>query len=397
MKIGIEVQRLFRKKKFGIECSSLELIKTLREVEPGHEYVVFAKNDEDKNCLATSANLKIKIVKGKFFADFEQFFLPLAVGREQIDVLHCTGNTTPYFSPAPVVQTLHDVIFMDTIPENDSSYQRFGNLYRRKVVPLVTPRSKAVITVSQYEKERILKRLNVKPERIHVIYNGLNEKRFHRNGDPAIKRAVKHKYNLPEEYILFLGNRSYRKNSARIIQAYVEYAQQVEKPVPLVTPGLSQNYIAEKLKELAFHYDRSLFITPGYIAEEDLPAVYQLSKVFLFPSLSEGFGMPIVEAMACGTPVITSRISCMPEIAGQAAILTDPFKPGEIAEAIRRLTAKEELRREKIEAGLINAKRFSWKRSAEKILDLYEVVYQEAKHFQKEPGFLNKHVFAARD
>jgi glycosyltransferase involved in cell wall biosynthesis len=396
MKIGIEVQRLFRRKKFGIECSSLELIKTLREVEPNHEYVVFVKNDEDKNCLAASGNLKIKIVKGKLFADFEQFFLPLAANREQVDILHCTGNTAPYFSPVPVVQTLHDVIFMDAIPENDSSYQRFGNLYRRKVVPLVTPRSKAVITVSQYEKERILKRLDVNPERIHVIYNGLNEKRFYFNQDPAFQKAVRHKYDLPEEYILFLGNRSYRKNPARIIQAYVEYAQQVEKPIPLVAPGLSRSYISERLKGLAFS-NKSLFFTPGYIADEDLPAVYQLSKAFLFPSLSEGFGMPVVEAMACGTPVITSNISCMPEIAGGAAILTDPFKPGEIAEAIRRLTTEKELRVEKIKAGLINAKRFSWKRSAEKILRLYEVVYQEAKNFHKEPGFFHKHIIATRD
>jgi glycosyltransferase involved in cell wall biosynthesis len=397
MKIGIEVQRLFRRKKFGIECSSLELIKTLREVEPNHEYIVFAKNDEDKNCLAASDSLKIKIVKGRIFADFEQFFLPLAAGRERIDILHCTGNTAPYFSPVPVVQTLHDVIFMDAIPENDSFYQRFGNLYRRKVVPLVTPRSKAVITVSQYEKERILNRLNTNPERIHVIYNGLNEKRFYFNQDPAFQRSVRHKYDLPEEYILFLGNPSYRKNAARVIQAYVQYAKQVEKPVPLVTPGLTRSYISERLKELSFHYDKGLFIAPGYIADEDLPAVYQLSKVFLFPSLSEGFGMPIVEAMACGTPVITSRISCMPEIAGDAAILTDPFNASEIADAMRRLTTEKELRLEKIEAGLINARRFSWKRSAEKILRLYEVVYQHAKNFQKEPGFFHKHVFATRD
>ena len=154
MKIGIEVQRLFRKKKFGIEVSSLELIRKMRELEPNHQYVVFAKNDEDRNCLKSSDNLKIRIVKGVLFADFEQVNLPLAAAQEQVDLLHCTGNTAPYFSAVPVVQTLHDVIFMDAIPDNDSFYQRFGNHYRRRVVPLITPRSKAIITVSEHEKQR---------------------------------------------------------------------------------------------------------------------------------------------------------------------------------------------------------------------------------------------------
>src|SRR3546814_557715 len=127
MKIGIEIQRLFRKKKFGIETSSLELIKALQIAEPNHEFVVFVKDDEDRECLTPSTNLRIKTVSGKFFVDFEQIFLPLAARKERIDILHCTGNTAPLFSPAPVVQTLHDVIFMDTIPLDDSFYQRFGN------------------------------------------------------------------------------------------------------------------------------------------------------------------------------------------------------------------------------------------------------------------------------
>ena len=123
MKIGIEVQRLFRTRKFGIETSSLELIKTLKEIEPDHEFVIFAKDDEDRACLSSDDNLKVRTVGGKFFADFEQIFLPIAARREHVDILHCTGNTTPLFSPVPIVQTLHDVIFMDPIPSGDTFYQ----------------------------------------------------------------------------------------------------------------------------------------------------------------------------------------------------------------------------------------------------------------------------------
>jgi glycosyltransferase involved in cell wall biosynthesis len=397
MKIGIEVQRLFRKKKFGIESSSLELIKSLKEIDPGHEFVVFVKDDEDRNCLNHSDHLKIKNVNGFFFADFEQFFLPIAARRDHVDILHCTGNTAPYFSPAPVVQTLHDVIFMDSIPEEDSFYQQFGNHYRRHVVPLITKRSKAVITVSHYEKERIVNRLDIDEKAIHVVYNGIDEKHFHPRADALQRQAVRTKYHLPDDFILFLGNLTYRKNSSRIIESYVRYAAKLQTPMALVTPGLPTAFVTERLKQLKYPYNKDQFITTGYIDKPDLPILYGLSKIFLFPSLSEGFGMPVVEAMACGAPVITSRISSMPEIAGNAAILIDPFNADEIAEAMLTLSLNEELRKSRIKAGLLNARRFSWHKSAQQVLQLYETVYQQAKREQKERCSLYKYVFASRE
>jgi len=397
MKIGIEVQRLFRLKKFGIETSSLELIRYLRELEPRHEFVIFAKDDEDRACLSPAPNMKIKTIAGKFFVDFEQFFLPIAAKREQVDLLHCTGNTAPYFSSVPVVQTLHDVIFMDAIPSGDTLYQRFGNHYRRKVVPIVTPRSQAIITVSQYERDRIIQRLGIKREKIHVVYNGLNEKHFNRNIPPARFEEVRIKYQLPQEFVLFIGNQTTRKNPVRAIEAYAKYAASTDRPIPLVTPGLSEKFITHKLHQLQVPYSKDRFITPGYIADEDLPVLYALSKLFLFPSLSEGFGMPVVEAMACGTPVITSDISSLPEIAGNAAILVNPLKSDEMASAIAALDANAELRKKKIEAGFVNARRFSWKRSAESVMSIYEAVYADAKAAKKHPGFSHKHVLAARD
>jgi glycosyltransferase involved in cell wall biosynthesis len=396
MKIGIEVQRLFRKKKFGIESSSLELIKKLKEIQPNHDYVIFAKKDEDLSCLPESENLKVRTVAGKFFVDFEQFFLPVAAGRELVDVLHCTGNTAPYFSPVPVIQTLHDVIFMDAIPSGDSFYQRFGNHYRRKVVPLVTPRSEAIITVSEYEKQRILKRIRINAEKIHVIYNGINENRFHAHQAEPHQQSVRKKYGLPKEFILFLGNQSFRKNPEGAIEGYVRYANETDRPMALVTPGLSQKFVVQKLRELKYSFNDRQFVTPGYISDADLPVLFGLCKVFLFPSLSEGFGMPIVEAMACGAPVITSNVSCMPEIAGGAAMLVDPYNPNDIAEGLISLSGNEALRMEKIQAGLRNAKRFSWDQTAEKVLRLYESVYEHSKNEHRVPGFLQRTVFAMR-
>lgn len=397
MKIGIEVQRLFRKKKFGIETSSLELIRALQTAEPNHEFVVFVKDDEDRECLTASNNLKIKIVAGKFFVDFEQIFLPLAAKKERIDILHCTGNTTPLFSPAPIVQTLHDVIFMDTIPSDDSFYQRFGNLYRRRVVPLVTPRSNAIVTVSHYEKERIMQRLELPADNIHVVYNGINEQRFHTRYSQSQQEHVRSKYHLPQRFILFLGNQTTRKNPARAIEAYAKYAEAVEEPLALVTPGLSKRYVTQTLRRLNLEYDPERFITPGYIDDVDLPLMYRLSELFLFPSLSEGFGMPVIEAMACSTPVVSSNATCLPEIAGNAAMLANPLKVDEIAAALLTMSQDHNLRRRKIEAGLRNARRFSWSQTAQDIMGIYEVVYSQAHAIQKQPGFLDKQVFATRD
>lgn len=395
MKIGIEVQRLFRERKFGIETSSLELIKKISQLDHNHEFVIFAKDDHDRACLAACDNIKIKTIGGKFFADFEQFFLPIAARNEQIDILHCTGNTAPYFCTIPIVQTLHDIIFMDAIPENDSYYQRFGNHYRRNVVPLITPRSKAVITVSQYEKKRIVSRLGIPDEKIHVVYNGIDEKRFYNDPGISQQQEVKAKYKLPDDYILFLGNPSFRKNSCRAIEAYVRYAAKTENPMALVTPGLSEKFVADKLRELNYPYDKYSFITPGYIQDSDLPAIYRCSKIFLFPSLSEGFGMPAVEAMACGTPVITSSLSSMPEIAGNAAILIDPLSALDISDAILALVSNDELREKKIHDGLLNAKRFNWASAAWKVLGLYESVAEYARS-EREPAYARKQVYATR-
>jgi glycosyltransferase involved in cell wall biosynthesis len=380
MKIGIEVQRLFREKKYGIETSSLELIKNLQRLNPKFEFVVFAKDDVDRACLPESHNLKIHTVAGKMFADFEQIFLPLAARNEKIDLLHCTGNTTPYFSPVPVVQTLHDIIFMDPIPRNDTWYQRFGNQYRRNLVPLVSGRSSAIITVSQYEKERIVSRLGIDEKKIDVIYNGINEKHFHVFHNPEALKRVQQRYKLPPNFILFLGNPAVRKNPLGVIEAYLMYASKTKDALPIVTPGLSPKYISHVLRQLNAEYDPAKFITPGYIHDEDLPYVYGLSELFLFPSLSEGFGMPVIEAMACGTPVITSKISCMPEIAGDAAVLVDPMSAPSIADGLLQLASNPGLRAEKIQGGLLNARRFSWTRTAEKVLSIYEkILFPEKK------------------
>lgn len=375
MKIGIEVQRLFRRRKFGIETSALQLIRKLQELNPKCQFVVYAKNDSDRDCLGERDNLVVRTISGKLFVDFEQFFLPLAARHDRVDLLHCTGNTRPLFCNVPIVQTLHDVIFMDPISSKDSIYQQCGNYYRRFMVPFVTKKSDAVITVSEYEKQRILKRLKIDERKIRVIYNGIDQKKFAVIDNPASLQSVRVKYRLPEAFMLFLGNTSARKNAPGVVRGYAAYAATTEQPLPLVTPGLTLQFIRGVLRDhkVPARMEKH-FIATGYIPENDLPALYNLSTLFLFPSFSEGFGMPVIEAMACGTPVITSNVSSLPEIAGNAALLVDPGNVHAIGNAIAALLSNEELRIEKIRSGLENAARFSWSRAAEEVFEVYERV-----------------------
>jgi glycosyltransferase involved in cell wall biosynthesis len=383
MKVGIEVQRLFRKQKFGIEVAALQLIKQLQINFKQCEFVIYAKDDEDDQCLAQSENLSVKKLKGKVFFDFEHFTLPLAAKNDRIDLLHCTGNTRPLFCSVPVVQTLHDVIFMDPISKSDTLYQQFGNRYRRLMVPLVTPKSEAIITVSEYERKRILNKINLDDKDIRVIYNGIDEARFKLNEDPSKLMQVKYKYKLPSGYILFLGNTAARKNALRVIEAYCMYADTVPEPIQIVTPGLSEKFIINHLIALNQRDKLRYFVCPGYIQDEDLSALYSMSTFFLYPSLSEGFGMPLVEAMACGAPVITSNTTCLPEISGNAALLVNPNDSAEIARAITQMAEDESLRLLKIAQGILNAKRFSWTKTAERVFKVYEdVLYNNTSTLQ---------------
>lgn len=372
MKIGIEIQRLFRKERFGIETAAYELITQLSKINSKNEIIIFTKT----NALSpkTIHDLKITSVRGKLFIDFEQFFLPLRAQKEHIDILHCTGNTTPIFYQNKIIQTLHDIIFLDPIPTSDTLYQRFGNYYRRFIVPHSVKKSKAIITVSEFEKTRILNRLKIEDDKIHVIYNGVSPT-FNTSRNKTIEENVIAKYKLPKEYILFLGNASFRKNPVRVIEAYLIFLQQDKNPCPIVTPGLDRKFITDILKSHNQLKFENFFITPGYIDRADLPALYSLSKLFLFPSLAEGFGMPVIEAMASGTPVITSNTSSLPEISGGAAHLVNPLSVQDIANSINHILSDSEVQMNLIKLGKIQASKFDWKLTAEKTLELYEKIH----------------------
>lgn len=372
MKIGIEAQRIFRKKKHGMEIVTIELIKHLQKIDTENEFVVFVKAGDDV-CIGPSKNFKIIEVPGISYADWEQIQLPLAVKKEKVDLVHYTSNTASYFSNAPFVLTLHDIIYLESVNFSGTAYQNFGNLYRRLLVPKIVNKSLKIITVSKYEQARICNRFKMNQEKVQVVYNAKDEC-FKKITDELFLTNISQKYNLPADFILFLGNTAPKKNSKRLLEAYVHYVNHCENPLKLVVIDLSTTYIQEVLSDIGFPDHIKYIHIQDYIRHKDLSVIYNLATIFIYPSLRESFGLPIIEAMACGVPVITSNTSSMPEVANGAATLIDPFDVEDISNAFSKLTREKTYREDQIKKGYLNAEKFSWSKSATEMLSIYESV-----------------------
>ena len=381
MKIGIEGQRLFRKKKHGMDMVALELIKNLQEIDHKNEYVIFVKPDEDNTCIPDAPNFKVVELTSKWgYPGWEQIALPKAAFQEGCDVLHCTSNTGPLFCKVPLVTTLHDIIYLESISlfkKEGSWYQKLGNMYRRYFVPPVIKKSKKVITVSNYEKQRINDHFGFTDDRLTAIYNGVGD-HFKRITDPSTLNSIKEEYHLPDHFFFFLGNTDPKKNTIGVLQAFAKFNKVYPGKFSLVMLDYDESELRRLLQSINATELRSQIHLTGYVPNTILPALISQCSIFLYPSLRESFGIPILEGMACGVPVITSNTSSMPEVAGEGtALIVDPFNPNEIALAMQHLVEDAALAKVLADRGIERAKCFSWKAMARNVLELYEDVYSE--------------------
>jgi glycosyltransferase involved in cell wall biosynthesis len=379
MKIGIEGQRLFRNKKHGMDMVALELIRNLQEIDHENEYVIFVKPGEDEGVLKETPNFRIEKIGTPSYPAWEQISLPAAAKKAGCDLLHCTSNTAPLHSPVPLVVTLHDIIYMESsyrkiLKGSGSNYQKFGNIYRRYVVPKILNKSRKVITVSGFEKNRIGDFFGIRgDERLTAVYNGVGE-HFVPVTDREQLKKISEKYHLPDRFFFFLGNTDPKKNTTGTLKAFSEFIKMTGSDICLVMLDYERSGLKKILEEIGDPLlEEKIFLT-GYVSNSDLPAIYSQCEVFLYPSLRESFGIPMLEAMACGVPVITSTTSSMPEVAGGAACFIDPYKPEEITAAMIRLTGDPGYRRKLVEDGLARAKQFSWRTMAENVLGIYKEI-----------------------
>ena len=372
MRIGIEAQRIFRNNKHGMDYVVLEEIKELQKSDNRNEYFVFVAPGED-HCLHDSKNVHIIEIGSNFYPLWEQFSLPRAVNQLNLDMLHCTSNTAPILCKIPMILTLHDIIFLEPRDKsNKSLYQNMGWLYRRFVVPRILKKCKRIITVSEFEYNNIISKLHIPEEKMVMIYNGYNEW-FKPVED---KELIYQQYIEEPGYFFFLGNTDPKRNTERTLIAYSHYLEKSNVKRKLLMADLDRSFLDDIIERNHIENIKDYMVIPGYIKNADLPYVYNNAFAFLYTSLRESFGIPLLEAMACGTPVITSNTSSMPEIGGSEALMVNPQNADEITEKMLLLEEDNIIYQKQKEIGIRRAQQFSWKYTAEQLLTVYEDVYK---------------------
>jgi glycosyltransferase involved in cell wall biosynthesis len=362
-----------------MDMVALELIHNLQEIDHENEYIVYVSPDGDNTVLSATPNFRIVELNGGFYPFWEQIALPRAAKKDGCEILHCTSNTAPVNTDIPIVITLHDIIYMESsyvkiLSGSGTTYQKFGNVYRRIVVPRVIKKSAAIITVSYFEKDRIGEFFGMKNDpRLKAVYNGVGT-HFKPVTDTAELSRVKALYKLPDKFFFFLGNTDPKKNTKGTLKAYSDFIKQTGSDILLVMLDFDRTELEKLLDQIGVPSLIDRIILTGYVKNTDLPAIYNQCILFLYPSLRESFGIPLLEAMACGVPVITSNTSSMPEIAGDAAFVIDPFKPEEITAAMVQVTSDEMLRNDLVNKGIPQAAKFSWRSMAEHVLSIYQEI-----------------------
>ena len=373
MRIGIEAQRIFRKNKHGMDYVVLQEILQLQKMDHENEYFVFVKPGPDR-CVKDSEHVHVIEIDTPSYPLWEQYALPKAAKKARVDLLHCTSNTAPIRCDIPLVLTLHDIIFLEPRDkQNKSLYQNMGWLYRRLVVPRILDKCRRIITVSNFELNNIVGKLNIPRQRMAMIYNGYNDW-FHPLEDD---KEVYKKYIPEKGFLFFLGNTDPKKNTERTLVAYSRYLERSNVKRPLLMADLDREYLNGIISRNHIENIREKIRMPGYIPNSDLPYIYNGAFAFLYTSLRESFGIPLLEAMACGTPVVTSNTSSMPEIGGQEAILVDPTRADDITNALIRLETDETFLQQQKSWGLRRAQLFSWRKTTEQLLELYQEVMRE--------------------
>ena len=373
MKIGIEAQRIFRKNKHGMDYVVLQEIKELQQMQTGDEYYVFVKPGEDR-CVESSTNVHIVELSCSSYPLWEQWALPRAAKKYGVELLHCTSNTAPIWCDIPLVLTLHDIIFLEPRDKsNKSLYQNMGWFYRRLVVPRILDKCQRIITVSNFEKDNIMRKLGIPEERMAMIYNGYNDWFQPLNQWGQVHDSGQNQATCPLDSapFFFLGNTDPKKNTERTLVAYSKYLERSAVKRRLLMADLDRNYLNDIISRNHIENIVPMLDMPGYIPNSELPKIYNNAFAFLYTSLRESFGIPLLEAMACGTPVITSNTSSMPEIGGPDAILINPESSDEIAQMMLRLETSPTFYEQQKQVGLARAKLFSWRKTAEQLYRLY--------------------------
>lgn len=368
MRIAIDARGINWYRGTGIGTYTDKVLRYLLKMDRENYYHIYWSGENYEEFQFDNTN--IVMASKKYHRFFEQSYFPVNLNDKAIDIYHVPQNGIGMCEniECKKIATIHDLIPY-IMPETVGK----GYLLKfLKDVPKVIELSDALITVSEWSKQDILKFFPIDKDKIFVtslaaedIYKPLDKE--------ECRHFLSKQYNINKSFILYIGGFSPRKNVKSLITAFSKVYKNLDKDYNLVIVGATRDqgqYLAEFSSNLEF---ASKIIFTGFAPEEHLPILY---NAFVYPSLYEGFGLPPLEAMNCGTPVITSNLTSIPEVVGDAGILINPYNELELIEALKKLLNDEKLQKEYSEKGLRRAQNFSWSKTAEKTLEVYKKVYE---------------------
>jgi glycosyltransferase involved in cell wall biosynthesis len=356
----------------GISRYIYHLLTQLRALNGDDSFTVFVGRQPVDAALAPTPRFRLKAVglptnRPAVRILWEQFLQPAALRRAGVDLLHSLAFAEPLLWEGPSVVSFMDVSFL-RFPR---AFNRCNRLYLTTMARAAVRRANHLLTISEQTRQDLLDLLGARPEQVTVTYCGVDD--AFRPHDPAAVSAFRARHELPEQFILYVGTLEPRKNVPRLLEAYARLRRQRAAPPLVLVGGRGWQHAAIDARLDALELgDAVRFL--GYVPAADLPLCYNAAGVFVYPSLYEGFGLPPLEAMACGTPVVASNTSSLPEVLGDAALLVDPHDPAALADALASALSDTPLRQRLRAAGLARARQFSWQRMAEQTLAVYHNV-----------------------
>jgi glycosyltransferase involved in cell wall biosynthesis len=364
VRIAIDARKL---RDYGVGTYVRNLLRHLSRIDPTTEYVVLCRGADCGVTQELGENFRAVAEPARPYSVREQLSVPLDLRRERIDLFHAPHYVLPPLVPCKSVVTIHDCIhlrFPQYLPN------RLASTYARTVMGVAARRARRVLTVSTASKQDILHYLRIPADNVEVIHNALDSRLAMPPTADEMAR-VRERFQLNAPFILYAGNIKPHKNVDRLIEAYsiLRRRGMTEAKLLIIGEEISKYPNLRRLVHRFQLHPHVRFF--GFVPEETLAALYRLASVFVFPSLYEGFGFPPLEAMASGTPVITSNVSSLPEVVGDAALLIDPMDAGAIADAMADVLGDAALRADLVRRGHERVRMFSWERSVARVREVY--------------------------
>ncbi|GAK56335.1 mannosyltransferase B [Candidatus Vecturithrix granuli] len=374
MNVGIDARLLHSTTGIGRYTRSLVFEYTQREYFQNDRLVLFSDAPVPPEQQIISDNVEVVISCCQHRILWTNWYLPPLLQRHKIDVYHGVCNfELPIRKVCRYVVTIHDLVplfFPELVPQK---HLLFFRLFMKRVAHTAD----LIITDSEHSKKDIIQFLKVPEKKIRVIYLGYQQQ-YHRIQEQQRISEVLARYRIRQPYLLFVGVIEPKKNLERLVEAYslLQKNAAISKEMQLVIAG-GEGWFSERLyRKVKDCKLEQQIVFPGYIPDECLPTLYSGAELFVFPSIYEGFGLPVLEAMSYRVPVVTSNVSSLPEIAGEAGVLIDPHQPDAIARGILKVLSDRQLQEQMREKGYRQAQRFSWERTAQETYQVYREIYE---------------------